>query len=57
LRNIDLALAMLLYHFDWKLPNGIRSEELDMTEEFGVAVRRKDNLLLFPSVYHPLHVT
>ncbi|XP_045819495.1 cytochrome P450 71D9-like [Trifolium pratense] len=57
LRNIDLVLAMLLYHFDWKLPSGIRSEELDMTEEFGVAVRRKDNLLLLPSVYHPLHVT
>jgi cytochrome P450 len=57
LRNIELALAMLLYHFDWTLPSGIRSEELDMTEEFGVSVRRKDDLLLFPSVYHPLNVT
>jgi hypothetical protein len=28
-----------------------------MTEEFGVAVRRKDDLLLFPFVYHPLNVT
>jgi hypothetical protein len=28
-----------------------------MTEEFGVSVRRKDDLLLFPSVYHPLNVT
>jgi hypothetical protein len=35
---------MLLYHFDWKLPSGIRSEKLDMAEEFGVAVRRKDDL-------------
>jgi cytochrome P450 len=57
LRNIELALAMLLYHFDWKHPSGIRSEELDMTEEFGVSVGRKDDLLLFPSVYHPLNVT
>jgi cytochrome P450 len=57
LRNIELALAMLLYHFDWKLPSGIRSEKLDMAEEFGVAVRRKDDLLLLPFVYHPLIVT
>ncbi|KEH34016.1 cytochrome P450 family 71 protein [Medicago truncatula] len=56
LRNIDMALAMLLYHFDWKLPSGIKSEELDMTDEFGATMRRKDELLLFSSVYHPLHV-
>ena len=54
LRNIELALAMLLYHFDWKLPSGIRSEELDMTDEFGATMRRKDDLLLFSFVYHPL---
>ncbi|KAK2387003.1 cytochrome P450 71D11 [Trifolium repens] len=36
--------------------SGIRSEELDMTEEFGVSVRRTDDLLLFLSVYHPLNV-
>ncbi|KEH15784.1 cytochrome P450 family 71 protein [Medicago truncatula] len=57
LRNVELALAMLLYHFDWKLPCGIKSEELDMTEEFGVTMRRKDDLSLFPSVYHPLNFT
>ncbi|CAL5202316.1 unnamed protein product [Lathyrus oleraceus] len=57
LRNIELALAMLLYHFDWKLPSGTKSEELDMTEQFGVTVRRKDDLLLLPFVYHPLNVT
>ncbi|XP_058788018.1 cytochrome P450 71D9-like [Vicia villosa] len=56
LRNIELALAMLLYHFDWKLPSGTKSEELDMTEQFGVTVRRKDDLLVLPFVYHPLNV-
>ncbi|RHN40680.1 putative cytochrome P450 [Medicago truncatula] len=55
LRSVEVALAMLLYHFDWKLPCGIKSEELDMTEEFGVTMRRKDDLVLFPSVYHPLN--
>ncbi|KEH34017.1 putative cytochrome P450 [Medicago truncatula] len=54
LRSIELALAMLLYHFDWKLPSGIRSEDLDMTDEFGATMRRKDDLLLFSFVYHPL---
>ncbi|XP_058782207.1 cytochrome P450 71D9-like [Vicia villosa] len=57
LRNVDLTLAMLLYHFDWKLPSGNKGEELDMTEQFGLTVRRKDDLFLLPSVYHPLNVT
>ncbi|XP_058788015.1 cytochrome P450 71D9-like isoform X2 [Vicia villosa] len=38
LRNVDLTLAMLLYHFDWKLPSGIKSDELNMTEQFGVTL-------------------
>ncbi|KAK7387156.1 hypothetical protein VNO78_27705 [Psophocarpus tetragonolobus] len=56
-RVIELALAILLYHFNWKLPNGSISENLDMSEEFGVAVRRKDDLFLVPFPYHPLYVT
>ncbi|XP_027342060.1 cytochrome P450 71D11-like [Abrus precatorius] len=51
--NVELALAFLLYHFDWKLPNGMESEELDMTEEFGVTVRRKDDLYLIPISSYP----
>ncbi|XP_062079327.1 cytochrome P450 71D11-like [Humulus lupulus] len=47
--NIELPLALLLYHFDWKLPNGMKPEDLDMTESFGVTVRRKYDLLLIPA--------
>ncbi|XP_061373372.1 cytochrome P450 71D11-like [Gastrolobium bilobum] len=51
--NVDMALAFLLYHFDWKLPNGMKSEDLDMTEQFGVTVRRKDDLHLIPIASRP----
>jgi len=57
LRTIELALAMLLYHFDWKLPSGMRSEELNMSEVFGVTMKRKYDLFLVPFPYHPLPVT
>ncbi|KAH7546906.1 hypothetical protein FEM48_Zijuj01G0250400 [Ziziphus jujuba var. spinosa] len=50
--NVELPLALLLYHFDWKLPNGMKHEELDMTESFGVTVRRKDDLQVIPIAYH-----
>ncbi|CAL0314844.1 unnamed protein product [Lupinus luteus] len=31
LLHIELTLAFLLYHFDWKLLNKMKSEDLDMT--------------------------
>ena len=52
LPNIELPLAQLLYHFDWKLPNGMKEEELDMEEAFGLTVRRKNDLILIPIRYH-----
>ena len=46
---IELAIAQLLYHFDWKLPNEIKPEELDMTENFGSTCRRRNDLYLIAS--------
>ncbi|KAL4324301.1 hypothetical protein GQ457_11G012520 [Hibiscus cannabinus] len=50
--NVELPLAQLLFHFDWKLPSGMKEQDFDMTELFGMSVRRKNELVLVPSPYH-----
>ncbi|XP_066325744.1 dolabradiene monooxygenase-like [Miscanthus floridulus] len=44
LANLELALASLLYHFDWALPDAVKLEELDMAEAFGITLRKKSML-------------
>ncbi|KAJ7963659.1 Cytochrome P450 [Quillaja saponaria] len=39
--NVELPLAKLLYHFDWKLPNGMKPEDLDVSESQILAVTLK----------------
>ncbi|MED6197456.1 hypothetical protein PIB30_056613 [Stylosanthes scabra] len=51
--SITLPLAMLLYHFNWELPNGMKPEDVDMTELSGLAIGRRHALDLIPSVYDP----
>ncbi|GJZ20721.1 cytochrome P450 71AV8 [Tanacetum coccineum] len=36
LANAEIALVMLLYHFNWELPNGARSEDLDTLKHFSL---------------------
>ncbi|CAN1836358.1 Desmethyl-deoxy-podophyllotoxin synthase [Linum perenne] len=46
---VTLCLANLVYHFDWELPT---AQNLDMSEDFGIGVRRKNELFLIPVPYH-----
>ncbi|XVF77104.1 hypothetical protein PTKIN_Ptkin14bG0013500 [Pterospermum kingtungense] len=50
--NVQLPLAQLLFHFDWKLPDGMKPENLDMTEAVGLSMKRKNDLVLVPTPYH-----
>ncbi|XP_065862414.1 desmethyl-deoxy-podophyllotoxin synthase-like [Euphorbia lathyris] len=55
--NVELPLANLLYHFDWKLPGGMKHEDLHMNEAYGIAVKRDNDLDLIPVVSHPVVFT
>lgn len=46
--QIELALANLLHCFDWKLPEGMEIEDLDMEEAIGITMHKKVPLCLVP---------
>ncbi|XP_051133932.1 salviol synthase-like [Andrographis paniculata] len=56
LANVELPLAMLLYHFDWVLADGMKPENLDMEDVSGLVARRKNPLHVIPMVRNPLPV-
>ncbi|KAI7727606.1 hypothetical protein M8C21_012986, partial [Ambrosia artemisiifolia] len=45
-KMIMFILASLLHSFDWKLPKG---EEHDLTETFGIVLRKRKSLVAIPS--------
>ncbi|XP_077214503.1 geraniol 8-hydroxylase-like [Tasmannia lanceolata] len=48
-RMVHLMLASLLQSFNWKLPDGMKPETLDMEEKFGVTLQKAIPLLAIPS--------
>ncbi|GFQ04362.1 cytochrome p450 71d13 [Phtheirospermum japonicum] len=52
--NVELPLALLLYHFDWEMPKGMKApDDIDMTEVAGISALRKVHLFLVPIAYEP----
>ncbi|XP_042042854.1 cytochrome P450 71A6-like [Salvia splendens] len=45
----ELALAKLVYNFDFELPNGVKIEELDVSESSGLTMHKKFPLLVVVS--------
>jgi cytochrome P450 len=46
---VEFVLAQLLHCFDWRLPAEIQGRDLDMTENFGLAIPRAVPLLAIPT--------
>ncbi|KAK2972209.1 hypothetical protein RJ640_030754 [Escallonia rubra] len=49
LATVEIALARLLHHFEWRLPDGVGADDVDLTEIFGLATRKKSALILVPT--------
>ena len=48
MRMIPMMLGSLLNNFDWKLESGIGSNELDLTEKFGLTLQKAEPLRAIP---------
>ncbi|CAN1163435.1 Cytochrome P450 83B1 [Linum perenne] len=50
LSTVELSLANLLYAFDWEMPTGMSSEDLDMEVLPGITMHKKNPLCLVASI-------
>ncbi|GKV42123.1 hypothetical protein SLEP1_g49565 [Rubroshorea leprosula] len=44
--TVELALANLLYRFDWKMPPGMKEEDLDFDPAPGLVIHKRNHLFL-----------
>ncbi|KAG6654855.1 tryptamine 5-hydroxylase-like [Carya illinoinensis] len=49
LATVEIALARLLCHYDWALPQGVGADDMDLSEIFGLATRKKTPIVLVPT--------
>ncbi|KAL0352039.1 UNVERIFIED_CONTAM: cytochrome [Sesamum calycinum] len=48
-RMVHLTVASLVHNFDWKLEPGIRPEDVDLTEKFGLSLKKAIPLKAVPT--------
>nr|P0DO38.1 RecName: Full=Cytochrome P450 71D180; AltName: Full=Carvacrol synthase; AltName: Full=Carveol synthase; AltName: Full=Gamma-terpinene hydroxylase; AltName: Full=Limonene hydroxylase [Thymus vulgaris]QEU48954.1 cytochrome P450 monooxygenase CYP71D180 [Thymus vulgaris] len=53
LANVEVPLAQLLYHFDYKLPSAMTAADMDMSETPGLSGPRKNPLIMIPTIHNP----
>ncbi|KAK9726663.1 hypothetical protein RND81_05G229000 [Saponaria officinalis] len=49
--NAELALANLVYTFDWALPGGTECDVSNVAERPGITINRRDPLMAIPSLH------
>ncbi|CAI0409771.1 unnamed protein product [Linum tenue] len=49
-RMLHMMLGSLVHWFDWKLPSGVKPEQLNMKEKFGVTLQKAKPLLAIPTL-------
>ena len=47
-RTVHIVLASLLHGYDWKLANGVKAENLDMSAKFGLTLHKAQSLQAIP---------
>jgi len=48
---VELALANLVYHFNWELPSEVKKEDIDMEVRPGITMHKKNELCLVAKKY------
>ncbi|PIN21004.1 Cytochrome P450 CYP2 subfamily [Handroanthus impetiginosus] len=51
IKEVEVALANLLYMFDWELPRGMSEEDIDTDSLPGLTTQKKNALCLVPKSY------
>nr|XP_027082652.1 geraniol 8-hydroxylase-like [Coffea arabica] len=48
-RMVNLLLATLIHNFDWKLPSGMETKDMDMKDKFGITLQKAEPLAAIPA--------